>query len=279
MYETTKTIYHTVLELQRARQDPFTVLPYSTLNEKFGVQPQAAVPAGKYPELQYIAIGRGGHRGRIAGDGATLVDILQHDIVDAALFEHIPFILRPITDDLDPAKRANYAMRTLIEKNGQSYFAYYLKKLVIPQTYPDIKEITIDQGGSTVETRDYTPTPAQLTPTPQMLSNNQQNLASGKLISVSTTLQISLSADDIQEILDAVVTLYDDVGYATISEMAAVTGYTSVVNTTLGGVAVSYEEAIAAQVANFIPANHDLQFNSDGIDSLFDLGHTSPYLR
>jgi hypothetical protein len=262
MYETTKTIYHTHLELQRAMQEDFNPLPYSTLNEKFGVADEEAVPAGRYPAMEYIAIGRGGHRGRIASDGATLTDILQHDVTDAALFEHLPFVVRLISEDLTPAERAKYGMRTLVN---------------LSQTYPELKEITVLDGS--VSDREYTPTPSQLTPNPLPLSNTQANLASGKHISVTSTLSVSLSATDIQEIMDAVLVLYDDVAYATISEIATVTAHRTPINTTLGGVNVTYDEAIAAQVANFIPANISLQFTTNGIDSLFSLGHTSPYLR
>jgi hypothetical protein len=277
MYETTKTIYHTHLELQRAMQEDFNPLPYSTLNEKFGVADEETVPTGRYPAMEYIAIGRGGHRGRIASDGATLTDILQHDVTDAALFEHLPFVVRPVSEDLTPAERAKYGMRTLVERNGKQYFAYYLKRVNLSQTYPELKEITVLDG--TVSDREYTPTPSQLTPNPLPLSNTQANLASGKHISVTSTLSLSLSATDIQEIMDAVLVLYDDVAYATISEIATVTAHRTPINTTLGGVNVTYDEAIAAQVANFIPANISLQFTTNGIDSLFSLGHTSPYLR
>lgn len=277
MYETTKTIYHTHLELQRSMPVDFTPMPYSTLNEKFGVGEDLLVPPGEYPAMQFIAIGRGGHRGRIASDGATLIDILQHDITDAALFEHLPFILREVDNDLSAAQRAKYGMRRVVEKNGKSYFAYYLKRVDMSQTYPDVKQITVTDGE--VNTSDYTATPAQLSPTPLSLSNTQANMASGKHISVISALEVSLSEADVREIMDAVLVLYDDISYATISELATVTAYRTPYNSTAGGMNVTYEEAACAQIANHIPANISLQFTTNGIESLFSLGHTSPYIR
>lgn len=276
MYATIKTIYHTNLELLKALKKPFSAIEYSTLNEKFNVQASATLPVGVYPELGYIAIGRGGHRGRLTSSGATIVDIMQHNIKHASLYEHLPFIMRPIDEDLEHSERLKYGMRTLIEKNGVHYFAYYLLKVNYASSYPEIEELTVADGE--VTTVPYSPSPSQLNPTPIPYSNADVNLSTGKHISVQSTVEVELDRVAIAEILNAVEILYGDTAYATISEIATITGIPKVVNTTLGGVNIAYEEVLAAQIANHIPANIDIRYSTESIKQVYVLGNTSPYV-
>lgn len=276
MYATVKTIYHTNLELLKALEKPFTAIEHSTLNEKFDIEPNRLVTEGTYPKLQYIAIGRGGHRGRMAGDGSTLIDILQHNIKHAALYEHIPFIMRPVDNDLHASVRQNYGMRRLEEYNGTSYFVYYLKKVDYDSSYPEIQELTVSDGE--VTTDEYVPLPAQLNPSPIPYSNINANDSTGKHVSVQSTIDIVLSENDISEIISAVEIIYGDVGYATISEIATVTAEVQTVDTTAGGVNLSYDEAVCAQIANFIPANIDLKFTTKEVSNQYTLGNVSPYI-
>jgi hypothetical protein len=276
MRATIKTIYHTQLELLKALKKPFTVIEHSTLNEKFSVFSNEPLPANVYPELSYLAIGRGGHRGRLTSDGSTVIDVLQHNIKHASLYEHIPFIMRPINEDLTAGERDKYGMRTLIERNGTLYFAYYLKAVDFTTSFPVIKELTASDGELTSE--DYVPTPAQLNPAPIPYSNSDVNISTGKHISVESTIEVTLDENDISEIINAIEILYGDVIYATISEIAVVTAIRQSVNTTLGGVNINYDEALAAQIANHIPANIDLRYNTKAIKQIYSLGHIAPYI-
>lgn len=277
MYATVKTIYNTQLELLEALKEPFQPMDYSTLNEKFNIEANTTLPIGLYPELKYIAIGRGGHRGRITTDGLTIIDVLQHNIVHASLYEHIPFILREVTNDLSAAERSGYGMRVLVEKDGVNYFAYYLKRIDLSTTYPTTDELTVANGETT--SIPYIPVPAQLNPTPIPYSNSVANASTGKHISVSSTLELNLSEVDIAEIIAAVETIYGDVGYAVISEVATVSAIIDTVNTTLGGVNISYDEALAAQIMTHVPTNVALQFTTRSINHRYDIGFTSVYTR
>lgn len=278
MYQTQKTIFHTDLELQRILKKGFTPMDYSTLNEYFNVAAGEETDDDMYPEVKYIAIGRGGHRGRLDASGLTLIDILQHDATDAVLYEHIPFIVREVDNDLSIEERNRYGMRVLVERNGINYFAYYLKAVDLTQSFAKVQTITPDEEGG-VQFETYQPTPAQLSPTPLTLSNVEQNLSNGKHLTVSSDINITLTATDIDEIIQAVIIMYGDVSYATISEIATVTAIPKTINSTLGDINATYVEAIHAQIANHIPANYGLQFSSTGIDAIYTMEHTCPHLR
>ena len=277
MSDVTKTIYATYLELMKELKVPFTPIEYSTLNAKFGIAENETIADGVYPELQYIAIGRGGHRGRITTGGGTVVDVIPHGIAHAVLYEQIPFIMREVDNDLSANERLKYGMRHLVNKDGINYFAYYLKRLDFTSTYPVIKEITISDGN--VTSAEYAPGIQQLSALKPEYSNNAVNTSSGKHLSVESTLTMELTANDIAEIINAVDISYGDISYAIISEIATVTAVPTDITTDLGGVNATYKEAVAAQIANHIPTNIVLQFATEGITHHYTLGHVAPYVQ
>ena len=94
----------------------------TTLNEKFAVEGDTSLPAGKLPYVQYFCIGIGGRR-FITGETDTTPEYTysEHSPLDAALFQHIPFIIRETTSDLTANERTNYRMRKLETFNGKEY--------------------------------------------------------------------------------------------------------------------------------------------------------------
>jgi hypothetical protein len=186
--------------------------------------------------------------------------------------------MRPVEEDLSPAQRAGYGMRVHMNVNGINYFAYYLKAVDLQNSFPSVTELTVN-GDETVTEVEYIPTSSQLAPVPVILANAEANLSTGKHLSVMTTLQLELTADDLREILDACLILSDDPATAVISEMAVVSGYLKSIDSTAGGINVTYDEVVRAQCANFIPTNLSVQFNSDGIRHTYSMGDTMPYTR
>jgi len=146
MFETTKTIYSSMLEQCQKKQQVYTPMAYSTLNELFSVQPDATYPNGTYPQNHYVAAGRGAHLWRQTTDNKTAIGTAVHSPTDAALYEHIPFIIRPVSNDLTVAERTGYGMRTLITVSGVDYFAYYLKRIPFDTALPIVEIVTTIDG-------------------------------------------------------------------------------------------------------------------------------------
>lgn len=101
----------------------------TTLNEKFGILPYIRTPKGvkgapTYPKLKYFTIGIGCDT---KTDDETNYYLSEHSPVDAALFKHIPFVLREPHNDLTISERKKYRLRTEIYVNGVTYIAYYAK--------------------------------------------------------------------------------------------------------------------------------------------------------
>lgn len=124
-----KTLYGVAIEECRRFDVHYTPIVNTTLNEKFNVKANYEVPQGKFPTIKAYAIGVGG--GRII-DNVNEFSYSEHGPLDAALFKHVPFIMRKTTADLSPQERANYRMRTIETIGSEDYVCYYLKLTPTP---------------------------------------------------------------------------------------------------------------------------------------------------
>lgn len=269
---TVTTIWYARLAAAQAKNSDYTPDAHSTLNEHFGVEQNTPLAAGEIPELNYLAIGRGGHR-NVTSNGASLTDTLQHRIDNACLFEHIPFVLREVNNDLTAPEREKYRMRRLETHNGVDYFAYYVKPLVRSSSSASIEIMTTT--GNTVTTEPYVPSIQQLNPQPVSSLNS-----TGKHLVVRDGFNIVLSNEEIQEIINACTIIYNDSRYAAISELAVCSGFERQISSTLGGVAASYKEIIASQVCSFLPGEHkSLIYQSQEIDISLNAGNGLPWIQ
>lgn len=277
-YTSTKTIFGAALESARRSGGTFSLVEHSTLNEYFQVESGTALGSGVYPDVAYFAIGRGGHQAVTgASDSQTVIDMKRHRINNPRLFTHLPFIMREVGNDLDDTTRAKYALRVLKTYNGTSYICYYLKRVSTTSESPTISQLTVTDG--VTETDDYTQTATMLS-NPQAVSssNNVVNSSSGTYLSVTSPWPISLSADDVSEILNCCEIIYSDERYAELSEIAIVSGKDYTTTSTIGGTSVSYSEVIGAQVYTFVNTYISLPYQSDGVTMNFKIGNSLNYL-
>lgn len=275
-YTTVKTVWHSKLEAVRALNVAFVPDQYSTLNEDLGVQSGVSIPAGSIPNIAYLAIGRGGHRNVTGTGGESLVDILQHRITDATLFDQMPFVLREVTNDLSAGDRAKYRLRRTEIHGGVTYFAYYLRAITLSTANPVIEQVTVAAGA--VTKTPYVPVASQLAPVPVSMTNGVVNTATGTSMVVSVPVEVTLDSVDIAEIVAAAAIIHGDARFATISEVAVVSGIDNTVTSTDGGITVTYTEAIAAQCCNFIGADINLTYSSDTVNLAYRLSSASPYV-
>jgi len=276
MYDTVKTIYASNAEQLRDNHLPYRPLEFGTLNEKWGLYTDVATPEYAYPVISYIAAGRGGFRAIADTNGRLKTDVASHEPTDAALFEHIPFIARPINDDLTAVEREGYAGRVLVNTGGVEQFLYYLKRVAVTPSTPAIDIQTIVDDVPVVTP--YQPTPGQLDPSIRALSNVELNVVSGSHISVQTPGVIPFNSVDVTEMVAACIALFGDASYANLSEVGMVSAIPTQVNSTLGGINITYTEAILAQIDLHIPTSVLLPIaSSSGFDIEYSTGTVTPY--
>jgi hypothetical protein len=275
MDNTTRTVYAAKLQTCQLLGIPLTLDPKSTLNEKFSVATSQALAANQIPSLGYVAIGNGGHRMATSSGGIAVPEPIQHRSTDAALYNHLPFVLRPIGSDLSLAEQANYAMRVQVTINSVPYYAYYLKRLDLSTVAATSNYNTVANNVTTTTT--FVPNSSNLTPTPPALSASGTNVVSGDYVTASALVPWNFSAADVAELINVSNILYGSANLAIISEIALVTGVDrNIQASSTNNGTFTFKEVIAAQIAAFISTFHSMTYSSSGLNLTFNVGATEP---
>ena len=267
MQTVTRTIYGDFLQTCKLLNKPYPILPNTTLNHKFNIFPNELPNQGQYPSLGYMAIGNKGSSYEVTSDGYVLTTPIPHSVRDAGLFNYLPFVIRPVADDLSETERRNYRMRVPVSYNNVNYVAYYLKVLPLTNVSPTIQVRTVN--GNTITATEFTPNVTDLSPIPPILSNVNLNTPNGDYLAVTAPFSVTLSTQDVNEITNACNIIYGDVRYAVLNEVALVTGIDRQLVSPTG---VSYTEAVCSQIISFISIYSALNQNSSGVEFDFDIG-------
>lgn len=269
-----RTVYSSYLQTCGLLKLLFELKSSTTLNEKFNIQAGVAPTEDQMPGLGYFALGNGGHKYITGAGGISVPEPVQHRATDAALFNHLPFVLREPELDLSPAQRANYALRKQVTYNGKSYWAYYLKRF----TRDNVKammEYRVVNNGSTVASP-FVPNASNLNPTPPDLTTGGVNVVSGDYVASTAKFELNLAEEDVAELLHVAEVIYDSDAYAIISEIALCTGVDKTVS--VPGVTgnFNFSEAIAVQVATFCSVHSAVKFSQNGLQIVLDVGAVEP---
>jgi hypothetical protein len=270
-----RSIYGAYLQACKLMDRPFVLMPNSTLNEKFSIQQGVLPDVDKIPSMKYWGIGNGGHEMSIGAGGQTKTKPVQHKAIDAALYNHLPFVLRELTNDISPSERAKYALRRVETHNAVQYAAYYLRRLDFTGVVPGMLNVNILNGVKT--TSAFAASSSNLNPTPPVIDPDDLNTISGEYVSASAQLPLLLDAPELLEFINAVKVIYDDDDYAIISEVALVSGIDKVVSSpTQGGGSINFNEVIAAQCVSYVNTFFAAKYANSGVEVLLDVGATEP---
>jgi hypothetical protein len=250
------------------------------LNEKLGIVKDSVMVKGEVPAVQYLAIGNKGHKFSIGAEGVAKTEELEHRPTDAALYNQIPFVLRPASADLTPVERAKYALRKEVIVSGNPYIAYYLKRIPASTSVPEMvyKSVYTDPTTNATNTvfEAFVPSSRNLNPVPPDLTNNAAITTTGDYVSSTAKVSLDLSPEEVQEILDACNILYGDPAYAIISEIAICSGVDRIYSLDFNGVVSNYAEANFVQICSFIFSMISLQHSVNGVKCILDIGSTEP---
>jgi hypothetical protein len=266
-----RTVYGTALQTAQLLGIPYSILPNTTLNERFNVQASAILPDGQYPRLQYYSIGTGGMKVVSGINNRIKTEQVQHRSTDAACYDPFPFILREVNNDLMPSERLKYALRVQEVINGVTYIAYYLKRIDMAQVGINLESRNITNGFAT--TAVFSPTSANLVPTPPSIQNSGANVILSDYVSCSALVDFVLTPQECEELIDAAVIKYGNEDYATISEIALCSGFDKVVQLADNS---NFKEAIGVQVVSHINTFHSVPNTQDGIYGTYDIGVNDP---
>lgn len=276
MSQIVRTIYSGHLATVKALKRPFSVLPNSTLNQKFNLHQNELPSTNEYPVLGYIGIGNKGASYEVTTNGYVLTTPIPHLPRHASLYNFIPFLIRNINDDISSTERMKYRLRVPLNIEGVTYVAYYLRTLDIQDVIPTVELRNVT--GETITTNSFIPTISDLTPTPPVISNTDLNNPNGDYLVSTAKVNFKLNQADITNILDACNILYGDPRYAVINEIALCTGVDRILQGTFGNVTSNYTDTIATQIAAFISQYHALTATTTEVNIGLDIGSVQPLI-
>jgi len=276
MSQITRTIYSGHIGTCKMLNRPFTVLPNSTLNQKFNLHASELHASNEYPVIGYLGIGNKGAYYETTTSGYVLTTPIPHLPRHASLYNHIPFLIRRVDDDIDSTERMKYRLRVPITIGSVNYVAYYLRALGISGVIPTVELRNVD--GDNITSSTFTPTLGDLSPEPPVISNVNLNNPNGDYLVSSAKVNFTLNQTDINNILDACSILYGDPRYAVINEIALCSGVDKVLQGVFGTATSNYVDTIVTQVAAFISQYHALTASSTEVNIQFDLGSVEPCL-
>lgn len=254
---------------------PINKLAYTTLNERLTINADAQVASTDRPTFAYWVIGDKGHYNTPVADGEVIIEPAQHTAGDFAAFNQIPFVLKKVTEDFSAADRAKYALRRIEEHDGENYFAYYAKKVDFTDAVPIIQRTTVVDGVST--TKDYVPNTSNLYPTRQTIPTNSATTTSSDYLTVSLSLEIPFTEDDVAELNNVASILYGSEKRSIISEIGLVSAIQrSVSAPSVGTEQINMVEAIYAQVLTWLSTYRQMSFDNQGFTISLELGANEP---
>jgi len=236
-----RTIYGLDLQMAMVAGLPYTIRPNTTINEKLNILPTTPLPADTYPTMRYYAIGIGGLN--IVQDVAKY-SYSMHQTTDAALFEQVPFVIKPVANDLPADERAKYRMRVVKVIGGVEYSLYYYRLIDMNNIDNDIYKITVANNIPKL-TRFSTDTDKLLNPIPRDPSTTLFNTSNTDYITKILKLPFILHREDLVEIEAALTLLYGINHGKHLREIAMCSGVEKDVDPAIYGYS---KEAVNSQV-------------------------------
>lgn len=285
---TTKTVTRTVLgaylQTHNLLGKKLTLMPFSTLNEKFDIlnpsTPENGMTVGDTanPTIKCIVIGNGGHRVAYGSDGTPYTAPNQHRATDFALFKHIPFAMRDIAGGEDVTSgtfvKENYCLRDEIYNAGVLYAVYYGRRVNTPELVDVTVKHFVTEDGEVISSIDFVPSSDNLSPTAPTIISEGVVTTTADYIAVSAILPLLLGPDEIEELKNVASILYGNEDLAIISEMGVCTG----INKVVVGSVPPFTDVKCCQIFTHIVTYHAASHVNNGLEINLELGATEPLL-
>jgi len=263
---------------------PFVVPQWTTLNEVYKIL--AAESLGQKPsrnfELKYFGVGvRGSNHVGTDSRGVSKFQVNQHQPIDANLFTAIPFIARPLSEDLDSLNRAKYRMRTVEERNGVMYAFYWLKLIDFSKYNPREVLVTRDPITGDEKTNPYIHTEDNLkNPQPVPLTSQGTIPTPDEYVNGSAILNATLYQADLREMSLACKIYYNDASYASVNEVGVAYGIDVQHRGAISGNgSIQYTEVASAIFAHYITERDGRNaLTNTQINMALDHGASAPML-
>lgn len=277
MRTVTRTVYGAAINSALQLGIPYLPPENSTLNQKFSIHANLNPGPQERYRMNYIVIGNGGHQVITGADGIPYTTPNNHKATDAALFRHIPFVLRELDDDLTVGERAMYALRRIETHGGVQYAAYYARRIDLDNVGISMQKTTVVDGVQS--TQPFVPTASNLNPQPLVDADQQSNVitSSGDFVTASAPIEIVFEASDAAELRNVSRVLYGSENLAVISEIGFVAGVErDLTGPTVDSGTINYRDIVGASVTTHVSVYYQLNLQNNGFTLAADVGVTEP---
>lgn len=200
----------------------FKPLANTTLNEKFDHHPDILPLKNEYPTINYFSIGVGGDE-RVSGINSYRYS--EHSAINGALFNHIPFLLKTLDDDISAEEQSRYRFKKKIVVDGIDYHAYYLKIIETKKHADFYYEIVSNNGHSLAMYNNNNEDILNPKPIDKQLHIDNTET---KYITALYKLYFTLSKNEIDELLSVIKILKLDIRH--ITEIGVCSGIERVID-------------------------------------------------
>lgn len=276
MENATRTVYGALLQTNLFLDLPHSFPQSTTLNEALGINANLTPSSNERSSLKVWVVGNRGHQTSQGTNGLTLLTPIQHKATDGNLYNILPFVLRPVNNDLTATNRAKYALRKAVTHGNTPYIAYYGRRINFTGVQSGMNLVTVDHGVETVTP--FVPDSSNLNPTPPTTSNTNTNVIDGKYVTATARITIGMDEDEAAEFRNVCNIIYGSENYAMVSEIGLATAVNRTLQITdqLTGNQITMNEAIGVQIASHVPALNAIAFNNNGFELSLDVGVREP---
>jgi len=264
-YNGTKTIYNIKLVNKMLAGIPFKPLPNTTLNEKFDINFKYKIADNEYPKLNLLVIGS---TDTIINpnDSELMSRLSPHKVTDGALFNHIPFYMRKLSETETYPPSNKLRLKKIINYKGEEYLVYY-GYAINEYEYKDDVIIYSNINTDYVSVSKYNTSNDNIL-FPEPSSNLNMTNDRSTYITDFFKIYIFFTKEELNEIKNAIYVMYgDNVNNVKINELGVASSIEVKVND-------EYKECLYAQMNYFIDTfmEFDKHLTDTAIDFYIEVG-------
>lgn len=226
-------------------------------------------------KIQYLAIGVGGHFGVTnATHGIPTTQTKPHLARHTGLYRQIPFVCKPLDDDLSLDDRAKYRLRKVVEINGVKYAAYFLRYIDLSAS--SIVQLIVKKDKGVKQSQPYNPTINDLVPKDPTISGTND----GTYLQTYIQTDITFNSVEAAWLREVAALWFGDENAAIVSEIAICHGvdkpitkrYPATGNQTPQQVNSSLKEAQAVQITIVESTHFAMTFTNGSVSEKIYVG-------
>lgn len=275
MNKTTRTAVGALLQTAQKYDLPYTYVANSVMNKQLSILPDN-LPT-ETPYSKYVGIGIGGLTPRYF-DNNTRAELWPqpHDPRHTGFYKQVPFVIRPVSDDLDVTERARFRLRRLIPIDNITYAAYYLRPLNLTNTTASLEYRQVVDGQIT--SKPWEPSEADQHPVPTPVNPGQVLVTGDDYVASTAKTAFVFTPWDISELINVGNVLFKSENSILISELGICSGTDFESRGDFNGIMLPYTEAVGVQITDFVSVMIPSSYMRAGATVNMDTGSVEPLL-